>query len=255
MIPAIERPATDASAAKAQEVFSTPELMEEILTYLPTDEKLSAMEVQRYWRDTVNGSVKLKRLLGLLPMEKNPTHFYSAFSSRYHDTDKFPSGHFEEIYPYCRSGNCYDDPDEEPDENENPEPVEETIELDICSFIRQSHGFGTRVRQMLLCSGPPLTQMQATMFDPCMTTQTRPSVYTDLGTISSDSSLGFTVGELLDTLAVLRKKHAKCIDEPYDHTHFKLRASLTLDYEDPIMVERRYWEGRRLEYARKRWSE
>jgi hypothetical protein len=77
-IPPHMRPPTEASAAKANKVFSTPELLETImLSGLDTRDKLQAMRVQRSWRNTVNGSRKLRRSLGLALFDDY--FYYSPF--------------------------------------------------------------------------------------------------------------------------------------------------------------------------------
>lgn len=65
-IPPHERPPTAETAAKAEEVFSTPELLEAILLCgRTTREKLKAMRISRCRRHTVLGSLELMRSLGL----------------------------------------------------------------------------------------------------------------------------------------------------------------------------------------------
>lgn len=60
LVPIAVQP-TASSAVKAQELFDTPELLEEILLYMDTKENLSGMGVQRAWRDTVVGSPRLNK--------------------------------------------------------------------------------------------------------------------------------------------------------------------------------------------------
>lgn len=64
LVPLTQR-ATTRTAIVAEKVFGTPELLEEILTYLKLDEVITAMRVKKAWCNTVKGSVKLKRWLGL----------------------------------------------------------------------------------------------------------------------------------------------------------------------------------------------
>ena len=66
VFPIILRPSGQ-SAAKAQEVFALPELLENILSFLPREDILWSMIAGTAWRDCVEGSVVLKRLLGILP--------------------------------------------------------------------------------------------------------------------------------------------------------------------------------------------
>ncbi|CAK1364097.1 hypothetical protein CB0940_03948 [Cercospora beticola] len=64
LVPITQR-ATTRTAIVAEKVFDTPELLEEILTYLKLNEVVTAMRVKKAWCNTVKGSVKLKRWLGL----------------------------------------------------------------------------------------------------------------------------------------------------------------------------------------------
>lgn len=73
LIPPLMRP-TD--GLKAQKVFRTVELLEKILTKLDTRDKFRVMAVGRRWRDTVNGSIILKREMGLESQDN--TFFYAA---------------------------------------------------------------------------------------------------------------------------------------------------------------------------------
>lgn len=84
-IPVARRPSAR-SAVKAQEVFNTPELLENIIIHLGTKDVLSAQQVGRVWRDGVNGSVKILRSIGIYPQED--VHFKSPFE-RLQSPDSF----------------------------------------------------------------------------------------------------------------------------------------------------------------------
>ncbi|KAF7191983.1 hypothetical protein HII31_06628 [Pseudocercospora fuligena] len=55
------------SPTKAEKVFGTAELMENIMLNLGTRDVLTAMQATRAMRDTVLGSTKIQTLIGLLP--------------------------------------------------------------------------------------------------------------------------------------------------------------------------------------------
>ncbi|GIZ43167.1 hypothetical protein CKM354_000640500 [Cercospora kikuchii] len=57
---------SDKSAQAAEQVFNIPELLEEIFTHLKLDEILVAMRVKKSWLNTIQGSNKLLRWLGLV---------------------------------------------------------------------------------------------------------------------------------------------------------------------------------------------
>ncbi|KAF7196559.1 hypothetical protein HII31_01929 [Pseudocercospora fuligena] len=137
MIPISARAPTDKSVAKAQEVFATPELLEEILRFATPPDMLSAMQVQRCWYDTVLGSIMIKRLLGLEPFEKGL--FYSPFSKRFHDLIPDSKSDYQPM-PAANYGDW----------------VHADRRVRICITITNMDKLtlGSRIRKMIICSIP-----------------------------------------------------------------------------------------------------
>lgn len=224
-IPAHKRPPTAESAVKAQEVFSTPELLEHIMCYFSTYDKLSSMAVQRCWRDTLNGSVKLKRLLGLEPFDKNTGFFYSPFATPcvndidYRDKDNIPGGQLsasqDGIVGWGVRGR-----------------TEIDVRLDYYEEGSSRVACGSRVREMRICNGLPLRRMEvwghcmACHVDEMSTSRSKEPE------IIASSPLGFTVGELADKAAETWKTHRNCAK----FGEFSFGTRLTLHHDDPIMA-------------------
>lgn len=87
------------SAIKADKVFTTPELLEQILLYLLPRELLELMPVNKAAARTVHGSPKLQDLLSLRPLPQGS--LYSVFGCHFH--------HNSDCGVYCFDGvrvNC-----------------------------------------------------------------------------------------------------------------------------------------------------
>jgi hypothetical protein len=76
------------AATAASDVFELPELLENVLSFIPPLEILHVMLVSRRWKDTVVGSPSLRKLLGLRPLSTaklsglkplSSPNFYSPF--------------------------------------------------------------------------------------------------------------------------------------------------------------------------------
>lgn len=173
LTPPHQRPPTAQSTTKANQVFATPGLMEEILGYLSIGDKLDAMRVQRTWCNTVNDSIKLKRSLGLAAHQDL---FYSSpFSTlsntkpvRYHfecgdARDRRMPGAYYRDQPSLPDG-YFSDSDSDSEERSNSDSVDDgvifrciNINIEVNS-IRKGIRLGSRVRSMAICN-PPLKSL------------------------------------------------------------------------------------------------
>ena len=213
LIPTTAQP-TASSAVKAQDVFDTPELLEEILLYLDTKEKLSAMEVQRVWRNTILGSPGLKHALGL-EIDEKAKLFDSPFFS------------VEDLYKYpkCPTLPC-------------GRKISSLRDVDCRSLtIHFSKGdndraSGTRINAMRLFS-LPLTSLNA------RTICGRRCLHQSSGGDSSARPIlelkfedkHLTVGELATKTRHVLGPHSDC-KHPPDFVHWE--AHFTLRDDDPI---------------------
>ncbi|PPJ49662.1 hypothetical protein CBER1_02207 [Cercospora berteroae] len=262
LAPPLLRPTSGAAALK---VFQTPELLEQILTYLPTREKLNCMLVQRRWYDTILGSTKLKRLLGL---ESSIDRFYySPFSDPYHyNTDGFT----DKMLP---SGQDFSDDQHEEFEwehlTENGCNYDQALEYDISEvylhgefWLEEGPGspkriFGSRVGDMRISSSPVFVVRVSTSFS-CSSSYADPELRGDAIEIQAHSPGGFTVRSLHDALTELLEQHKNCDWLARDQRfcgYASWDATFHLREDDPLYIERRARKARclqeRAEYERK----
>ncbi|KAF7185955.1 hypothetical protein HII31_12828 [Pseudocercospora fuligena] len=248
IIPSLKH-VTEQSTAKAQEVFGTTELLEEMLSYLDTKDKLKAMRVQRHWRDTVNGSVMLLRALGLESYDDG--RYYSALSNRFQGRGYGRT----RLEPGIRNpGFCYDDKDPkffrwDQDShssfwtmNHRQEGLcEDPTQLQICLTMSTDPAklrFGSRVAAMRIAN-PLVRQLRATIVCEC-----RPSNYNmhgvrlyrqeDCHIVSTASEQGFTLGELADYTLKFAASHKGCKIPRIGYAFF-----VTLREGDVVMIQRR----------------
>ncbi|SMR58259.1 unnamed protein product [Zymoseptoria tritici ST99CH_1E4] len=236
----------EARGIAAQKVFGTGELLEETLSYLDPADILNAMIVQRHWRDSIEGSIKLKRLLGLAP---GGNLFYSPFygsSVEYnHNTAsiverplkaardfqhsyvgnrlrKDLTAYFPELDPtlfnvtFKFSAVARSDP---VDYVESPEPLLQNP--------------GSRIRDMAICT-PPLKNVSVSLecWD-CIYQIDRDS-HDSYRPITSSSVRGVTIGDMADAaLSLARTKHRKC-----PARYFYFGGSVDVEPEDPIVKSR-----------------
>ncbi|KAF7198418.1 hypothetical protein HII31_00157 [Pseudocercospora fuligena] len=232
LVPSLKH-TSDRTAAKAQEVFATPELLEDILSRLTSHDKLQAMQVQRTWRDTVLGSVRLKRELGLIPFEDGK--YYSAFSHRFREARRYD--------PLLPGGSYVDDDPEyfEWDKTSeysfwawNQRVFEDPNLLEIRIRMQTSVELGSRVASMRLCD-PPITAVKV-FPGGRVNCQHEDAIWGDTLESSVDC---FTVGELLQLAQRVRAEHSKCM---FGYSDVEFVAGVKLSEDDMIMVERRRME-------------
>ncbi|KAK4624863.1 uncharacterized protein CLAFUR5_05409 [Fulvia fulva] len=237
LVPAEERPPTAASTAKADEVFSTPELLEMIFVNLHRQDKLNAMQVQRSWRDTMLGSVTMKKSLGLI--SHGGPFYYSPFSDRFsiggrRDYDNLPGrNRLDDYEPFFE----WDADSEASVDNSVTRNRDDPYVLDLeVVWHKPSRGsstIGDRIRQMLLCS-PPVTTLQAHVTcASCVKGNGHFMERTDMGAVHSSGPSGFTIGDLADKTAELMATHPNCRTRSIAYT-----ASIPLDEDDPILKKR-----------------
>lgn len=241
---------SDVSAAKAQQVFDTPELLEEIISYLDTPGKLEVIEVQRTWHNTILGSTRLQKTLGLVAYHDG--FYYSPFSNLFYgsgyggftrndfrwsgSTGNIPDGVYEN-----EDGTFRWDVDEDSEYSwwtTNHEPVtEDPTKLDI----------------LFKCSGKP-TKMgscirSSLIYDPQKMTAT---AWCDGGCsesnraypqrrpeyeLSAPTGVGYTIDELYDLVPRIMSMHPR-----YHCYEVSFHFSMALQESDPVMVHRRRLE-------------
>lgn len=206
-VPVAHRPSAR-SAVKAQEVFIIAEMLERILGYLPATDKLAAMQVQRTWRDTVEGSVKLKRALGLAG--RNDRKYYSPFSKLFYehtpsDSRRMPAGisfddRFQSLSLYRPSKSSTRHP--------NSGPIHGALPVDIRFTGAIDTDVATRIGAMLICN-PPIHSLQ--VHSKCRACKRAGKMFsTSKKMIYPDSREGFTVKQLLECDRDIRREACAC---------------------------------------------
>jgi hypothetical protein len=230
----------------AQQVFNTGELLECIVSYLDPAEILSVMGVQRRWRDTVEGSIKLKRLLGLAPGGK----FFSSpfFGSCVDVPERHEHGVISERCPKrnqqfatCSIGHPYvrEDPDSWVGKADTSN-YEVSLDLTAVAQTGPLHHhdspelllqrLGLRVRDMAIFN-PPLkaAQIELECWN-CSYMYDRDG-HGSWPPIHSTSERGLTVGDLADMVrAIAKSEHRPCASRC-----FFMRGRITLEPDDPIV--------------------
>lgn len=244
LVPALHRPSAR-SAQIAEKVFGTAELLEEVLTYLPLDQILSAMRVQRSWCNTVIGSIKLQRMLGLAA----PSHgfFDSPFSHRPNRQYSYQGE--ENIIPGVSLPNfmSFEDTDlwngwnewtiSYTSASEMAQLKEEASFIDLQILCRPSLGRapGARMAAIRLCY-PQLSELSILIECPCGAKIGNYGTWQPL-TRANDAD-GMTVGELASCInEVLRSTgHVKkeCV-----YARVRFLARVKLSDTDPITLHRR----------------
>ncbi|GIZ43168.1 hypothetical protein CKM354_000640600 [Cercospora kikuchii] len=244
LVPALHRPSAR-SAQIAEKVFGTAELLEEVLTYLPLDQILSAMRVQRSWCNTVIGSIKLQRMLGLAA----PSHsfFDSPFSHRpnrqysYQGEESIIRGLSLPNFMSFEDTDIWSDWNEwtisYTSASEMAELKEKANFIDLQILCRPSLGRapGARMAAIQLCY-PPIDQLSILIDCPCGAKIGNYGIWQPLTPANSSDSM--TVGELAScTNEVLRSTgHVKkeCL-----HAEVRFLARVQLSDTDPITLHRR----------------
>lgn len=73
----VESPATTMSTPTAtHDALSTTELLEQILSYLSVEDLILLRHVSRHWRDTMAGSLVLRRAMFLAPEPELPFEWH-----------------------------------------------------------------------------------------------------------------------------------------------------------------------------------
>ena len=209
----------------AIKVFDMPELLEHILSFLATDELWSAFSVNSTFQQTIEGSVKLMRKLGLLADHK--AHFFAPVKRR-SDLRYFGSFHFVDATDWVPR----------PIKNKTPESsIPITIE---CRPSYPVYAIGER-RASSLVTQPPVRKLA--VYTKCCTqsaygSRSRPPTET---LVSKD---GITLGQIHDVVTRLQKEHKLCPDaSAYQHdeegfveTTVTFEGFLELDPKDPALT-------------------
>lgn len=202
------------------------------------------MLVQRCWKNTILGSIKLKRLLGLSSFDDK--FYYSPFSPRFSESvSRYGLGYKREL-PYRFYGESISDANCAKS-NQGLEvkagklDIEIVLKCDVASLQ-----FGPRFRSMLIAN-PPVKQMGAAL--DCRPCRKKGYTHFDSGEtlphgdphqVPTTSPDGFTVGELADRTQQIMTEHPDC-----QSTCVNFKASMLLDECDPIRTAyRRLGDGR-----------
>lgn len=181
-------PLTPRPRAYATQVFSTPELLEQILSYLDTADLLRANTVNRSFHSVLLGSQKLERILGLTPqpLDDGTTPYFSPSSFGWRS-----------IVEEERSGPWADLP-----------TSPEGIPFALTWAAADCGSLGQRPQAMLISQPPTLN---AAMTSLCCNRA--------LGTLTvSVVSAGLTCGDLKDACRKLLPSHHNCPDaQPLEH--------------------------------------
>ncbi|KAK5127207.1 hypothetical protein LTR85_008569 [Meristemomyces frigidus] len=144
------KPTTE-SAAKAQQVFNIPELVEEILSYLSVREILTAMQTQHAMSSVVKGSTKLLQELSL--QTRKSDSLYTPFSED-------PFSGVRPSFPWCRFESKYN-PGHEWNYSGTSNPTD-TVDFVISFAGQRLPRVGSRYRQMLVCQ-PTVSEMRVSL--------------------------------------------------------------------------------------------
>lgn len=206
---------TSKSAKIALKVFETPELAEEILTYLPVLDLLRAQQVNRMMRDVVQASTKLQRQLFLKPGQTK---------------------HLRVLNLGDGSKTIDIGTDDEPEFTAD----EKIVEL-LVTFAKWLPRLGSRVRRMQLCQ-PPIHVMR--YVPTCCGQASEDEIGGHPLRIRNEE--GLTLGDLRNAAENLMAKHKLCLNAPvhaYDPDGFvrpevRFYVGVALEADDPMVRER-----------------
>ncbi|GIZ43137.1 hypothetical protein CKM354_000637600 [Cercospora kikuchii] len=245
LVPVLMRPT---SGAAAEKVFGTPELLEEILTFLPTRMKLDCMGVQRRWYEAVMGSVRLKRMLGL---ELYTDDFYhSPFDHHLHsergwDPDYPFMCSWDPWANYSLFGDWGCPALDHAGCSGGPELRDEIENVQLRGTFHsgsKKKTFGSRVGDMRI-SHPPIPSVHVSVcchdgWENCCDHPHNETMETE-----APSPEGFTVRSLYDAVQDLMEVHAacRCTFRPDSSaaTRIGVSAVFHMREDDPLLEERR----------------
>lgn len=206
LTPGHEMPPNHLSTKKANKVFGTPELLENILGYLTTKEKLDAMRVQHTWFNTINNSPTLLQSLGLASSATD-NRYHSIFSSTFAVKDGRPGA--GPLYPK------YDMPGAQYKAYGNVHDISSqriTVTISVTS-IRRPDRIGDRIKEMAICSPPLESILVRHRCDECLLVEDQRGPGASLESKYRTRSLnahGFTVGEVESITENIFEKHRFC---------------------------------------------
>ncbi|KAK4624751.1 hypothetical protein CLAFUW4_05462 [Fulvia fulva] len=140
------------SASKAEEVFNTTELLEQILLYLRPADLLRAQQVNTTFYDTINESLPLAEILGLAA--DDGSFFYSPFLQDHDGSNRFPG-----IKAYVRDNWSPHDHSA----SDGLCTVTNDYEIELQLELDKLWDIGGRCAAMLICS-PPVTCFNVEMW-------------------------------------------------------------------------------------------
>jgi hypothetical protein len=235
---------TPGSPAVALQVFETVELMEEILMLVTARDVLSAMQAVTAMRDTVSGSVKVQRAIGLLP---DPTADFSvplweciragrrAQNLRdFHGITYFDYGkRFERNFDYRFDDHVYAEPKFH----------------EVADFILTAAGdhclykLGSRCRQLSICQPAACKEMEISYRcrncgDPDLWDYE--ITLWDVGTLTASNSQYITMGDVYSAIIKARQRHRASCQKPKAKAEIEVefRGSVRLNEGDGTLKKR-----------------
>lgn len=234
LIPASALP-TEASTLKAEEVFGTPELVENILQFLAPREMLVAQRTSRTMNATILTSPKLQRLLYLRP--DSTAYFSTAFKRQTRQSfhvDAHETVTYDKHLGKLRSKGS---------------GREAIISFAVTSsratpLGTPTYSAGSRIRSMLVCQ-PPIKCMTAS---PSCCQHSRETDEASEEELSS--STGLTCGDVVDFVMRMQAAHKVCAfedpysldDEGFVRPTIYFSGTLTLHEQDPLALT---WQKQR----------
>ncbi|PPJ49672.1 hypothetical protein CBER1_02184 [Cercospora berteroae] len=239
---------SEKSAQLAERLSNIPELLEEILTHLKLDEILVAMRVKKSWLNTIQGSNKLLRWLGLAsPIDgffdcpflgpgcdgKCHDRWFAPAEGQWYrlTTPRFME--FRKAGPWSDRRICWHPEWIPTDALEEYWETANTIEFTICCEPSLGRAPGARMAAMQICY-PHVRQLSYTIICSCgLEAETSGEL-----AIEANEARGMSVGDVAqhtnDILRTIGHTKKLCTKATVQY-----HASITLLDDDPITVKRR----------------
>lgn len=204
-----------------------PEMLEHILTFTDTADILRAYAVSKTWYNTIEGSIKLQRALGLAADAESdffsPIRYLTFFSNiRVRDSSK--------------KDNVYSNLDDT--------GFKTSLTFDE-RFDHHKFKLGQRCAKMLITQ-PPMNEMHAFVLCRCRTRLSRFARSAASPTAKITSTTRITMGQILEAVSQLRAAHALCSEASADdhdeqgfvRSRITLEGVLALKEDDPVLQKK-----------------
>lgn len=222
---------TKAAAALADKVFGTPELLERILLSVNTYTVFFACYiVSKTFKNTIEGSLKLQRKLGLQPDLQAELSLEARVLITPHSGLRLEM----RVVGF----------------RETEEGPQMAVELLIGGRAHEAKNPGSRLRSVQLTQ-PPMQDLKAYVL--CCSGG-RGWRYPPYRPVSLHKETGITIGELYDKLMLLRKEHSDCASAEIDdhdeegvvHPRVRFNGSLVLREDDYAVLHEREVEEKKM---------